>query len=283
MSLKAGHSHDVIELSGWLPSIRIGNALEIPTYYLVISLAFCLGVYWLSARATRARRPRSTAMDAGLAVMIGGFLGARLTHVFYEAPAIYLAEPERVARIWEGGFVWYGGALGAFAAAGALLKLRKQDLGPWLDVFAPIAAAGYSFGRLACLLTGCCFGRVCVLPNGSVFRFPTQAFAVLWEALAVVLLLWIEKRRDAVARRPALAWTSRPGALFAVWVFAHAAGRLMMELYRGDDRGPMIVGQSLSTFVSIALLIATSAVVAGLGRRSGHRSGRGANSRKSGL
>lgn len=269
------HTQDVLELSGFLPVIRLGPAVEVPTYYLVISLAFCSAVIWLSRRAAAAGLPRTTAMDTGLAVMVGGFLGARLTHVLYEAPSLYLAEPERVMRVWEGGFVWYGGALTGAAAGVLFLRLRKWDLAPWLDVFAPIGAAGYAVGRGACLLTGCCFGRVCYFPSGFALRFPTQAFAVVWETAVLAGLIWLEKRRERFDGQAVFGFIRRPGALFAIWISAHALGRILMEAFRDDERGPFLLGLSFSTIVSFVLLIAALIACTALKRLG--------NSKKSGL
>ncbi|MCM2280420.1 MAG: prolipoprotein diacylglyceryl transferase [Bdellovibrionaceae bacterium] len=258
----------VIETSGWWPLLQVpvlqeGDAFAIPTYYLIISFAFCVAVIWLSRRSEAAGLPRTTTMDTAFVVMVAGFLGARGLHILYEAPEIYLAEPQRVWRFWEGGFVWYGGALGGFAAGVGFLKWRGWTLGPWLDVFAPIAAGGYALGRVACLLTGCCHGAVCTLASGTQFRYPTQAFAVVWELSTMCGLLWLEKRRtrQLPAKRPRSQpiWLSNPGLLFAVWVLAHGFGRIVMEMFRGDDRGPTLGGWSLSIILSLLAILAAVA------------------------
>lgn len=233
--------------------IRLGS-IEFPTYFFVISFAFCVAVYWLAHRASQHGLSRKIAIDTGLAVMIGGFIGARLTHILYEAPGMYWAEPVRVLKFWEGGFVWYGGAVAGFLAGAVFLKLSRSTLRVWLDVFAPIAAGGYTLGRVACLLTGCCYGAVCVLSNGFSFRYPTQGLAVVWESFVVLLLLWIEKRRDRFAHHKFFNFVSVPGSLFAVWIFMHATGRLIMEGFRADDRGPALGPLSLSMIISIVLV-----------------------------
>lgn len=237
----------VHDLSGHFPILSFGEDLEIQTYFIVISLVLCLCVLWTVRRTSRLGLGRNAALDIFLVVMIFGFLGARLFHVIFEEPKYYLESPFRIFEIWRGGFVWYGGViLGAFAGV-ATVRYKKLPLRTWLDFFAPIAALGYGLGRIACFLAGCCYGAVCVLSDGSKIRHPTQLYAVAWELAVVVALLRLENR------------SLRPGSVFAAWVVLHSIGRVIMEHFRADPRGPEPLGLSLATWISGILI----AIVAG--------------------
>jgi phosphatidylglycerol:prolipoprotein diacylglycerol transferase len=216
------------------------------TYFLIISLALCLCLIWLVKRADQASLSRNTALDLCLVLMSAGFLGARLLHVVYEAPQHYLASPLRVFEIWRGGFVWYGGLICGALAALAFLRLKREPLGAWLDLFAPVLALGYGLGRIACWLTGCCYGRLCLVA-GVQFRAPTQALAVFWELAVMVALLKLAACRESPRFK---SWLRPPGQIFFVWVVLHAVGRVLMESLRGDDRGATIGGLSLATWLS---------------------------------
>lgn len=78
----------------------------------------------------------------------------------------------------------------------------------------------------------------------------------------MVLLLWVEKKRIAISPhtnpRPTFinSLSQKPGTLFGTWLFLHACGRLIMEHYREDFRGPELSGESLSTWVSLVLIAA---------------------------
>lgn len=227
----------------------------IPTYLFIISLSFSIGVVWVSRRALRGKMDHKFALDLGLAFMIGSMVGARLFHVFYERPDIYLADPIRLFQVWRGGFVYYGGFIGALALCLALLRWRRQPFLPWADLFAPVLSFGYALGRIACFMAGCCFGRECHYPwavhfpegveaPAGVPLHPTQLYASLWEWGVLALLLGLERRSP---RLP-------PGSLFFVWLIGHGAGRIIMEHFRADFRGPEALGLSISTLISLALL-----------------------------
>lgn len=240
--------------SGFWPVIRVSESILFPTYFLISSLAFCICLVWLVRRAEARRLQRNTALDLSLFVMVAGFVGARAFHILFEEPRYYWESPARVWEFWRGGFVWYGGALAAAAAALIFIKRKRLELGTWLDLLAPVGALGYAIGRIACWSTGCCFGDVCTLPSGFSFRYPTQLFAVFWELSVVVLLLWLERLRLA-PRVPM--WLRTSGRIFIVWMLAHSIGRVIMESFRGDPRGPALLGLSISTWISLGLIVAS--------------------------
>ena len=183
--------------------------------------------------------------------MIASLLGARLFHVFYENFEYYQTEPIKILFLWEGGFVYYGGALlAAFAAAIFLYLKSPRNMEAYFDLFAPVMSLSYILGRGACLLTGCCFGQVCDLPWAINGRHPTQAYAMIFELGALILILGLEKvpLRD---RRPRQ--LAQPGAIFYAWLVFHSLGRLIMEHYRDDFRGPAW-GLSISSWISVILI-----------------------------
>ena len=243
--------------SGFLPSITVFG-LVVPVYYVVISLAFSLSLLWLVRRTDERALSRNRALDISLVVMVSGFLGSRLFHIFYEEPAYYWARPALVFDIWSGGFVWYGGAIVAVVMTVLFLRWKQEPLGIWFDLFAPICAFGYAVGRMACVLTGCCYGRVVHLPAflGSVvgmdlLRHPSQLYAVIGELISLTILLKLENFKHGKIRQ-------QPGQLFLVWLVLHSVGRIFMEQFRDDPRGAMPLGFSIATWLSLAILIGSA-------------------------
>ncbi len=251
-------------LSGFLPSFQL-LGMTVPVYFLVTALAFIVAMLMLVKRADSHGLSRNRALDTCLVLMITGFIGSRVFHIVVEEPAYYWARPWLVFDFWRGGFVWYGGALLGAACAVAFLRWKREPVATWLDLFAPVCALGYAVGRMACVLTGCCYGRVTQLPTflgGELIRHPTQSYAVAGELCTLGLLLWLEQRRNQKKLPKALQVLVRePGQLFFVWLTLHAVGRIFMESFRDDPRGPAPLGLSVSTWLSLALLISSAAIL----------------------
>lgn len=223
-------------------------SIQISTYFLVISLACIVCTLWFLRRAEKRDLNRVTAIDLTLVCLVGGFIGARALHVLWEEPAFYQQNPLAVLEIWNGGFVFLGGVLGAWVACTIFCVFRGEPFWFWADVAIPCISLGYALGRLGCFLNGCCYGRFCELPwavamHGGM-RHPTQLYATLWEIAVCVLLLKIEPK------------VRMAGTLFSTWLVLHAMGRVMMEYFRDDPRGPMLHGLSIGTWMSLAFALA---------------------------
>ncbi len=243
-----------------LPLLKLTADWALPTYLLVISLTYCVCIFLVYWRANKLRISVLTALDICLAIMIGGLLGSRLLHIVYEEPRYYLENPLSVFKLWRGGFVFYGGLFGAWLTSWLYLRRKSEEFGRWADFFAPVLSLGYALGRIGCFLNGCCYGKFCAyswavdfhqtgLPLGP--RHPTQLYATGWEFLVFALLIYIEKRWHASK------W-DKPGLFFTLWLGLHSLGRLIMEYFREDDRGPFLLGQSPATWVSAGLIIFTT-------------------------
>ena len=202
--------------------------------------------------------------------MVFGFWTARLWYfalVFPFSPQALLLKEQGYAirfhwpyffHFWQGGFVLYGGFLGAFGAGTLFLIWRKESLGLWADFAAPLISLGHALGRWACFFAGCCYGKVSSLPwafsrsvQDSVHRHPTALYAFIWEMSLFVFLKYMGGKREEIRWRNFL----RPrGNLFLIWVFLHGLGRFWIEMLRADMRGPFFYGISLLAWVSLFLL-----------------------------
>lgn len=235
------------------PFIHLAHGLEIPTFFLVISIVVSVSLIWVSKRAARADLPIHKVLDLSLVLMIAALVGSRLFHVFYENPEYYQNDPKKIFFLWDGGFVFFGGAFLAFFSAWVYFKVtRTENRGEYFDTFAPVLAFAYGFGRIGCFLAGCCYGGVCALPWAVNGRHPTQLYALLWESAALMILLGVEK----VPRTERPIFLRRSGDLFVLWVALHTSGRLLMESYRDDFRGQTFAGLSISTLFCLLLLVA---------------------------
>lgn len=116
----------------------------------------------------------------GFWMMMIGVLGARVFYVvqkWEEFDSI-----GKMFQVTEGGLVIYGGVIGGLVAAVGYCLIHKQHMLAVADLVAPGFLIGLAFGRIGCLLHGCCFGGVCdanlpviYFPHGSI---PYQAQVV---------------------------------------------------------------------------------------------------------
>lgn len=228
------------------PFLQLGP-ITISTYFLIISIAATIGAVWFLRRNSAQDLSRVIAIDFTLVAMISGFIGARLLHVLYEEPEYYRGSILRIFEVWNGGFVFLGGVLGGVAGVYSYCLLRKVPFLMMLDLAVIPLSFAYALGRIACFFNGCCFGRRCELPwamtlNGE-HRHPTQLYASFWEFAVLAILIAMQPRlKDS-------------GRLVGLWLILHSIGRILMESFRDDPRGDMIMGLSLATWMSAAMIV----------------------------
>lgn len=173
-------------------------------------------------------------------------LGARLFHVLYEEPGYYSEQPLRVLEFWQGGFVYYGGLLLSLFGIILFFGVKKRERTFWqtADFLTPYLILGTGLGRVACFVQGCCFGGPWPLAFPPFERHPTQLYLLFWEAFLFYLLTARFKK----------SWR-QPGDLFLSWILLSAFGRLIVEHWRVDFRGQMLLGFSISQIIALALML----------------------------
>lgn len=241
------------------PLIWISDSIFIPTYFLVISLAYCICMLWLVVRADQRDIHRNQLLDVCLLIMVGGFVGSRLFHVIWEMPQYYWENPLDVFKVWQGGFVFYGGVVGAVAPSIYYVRKKNGKLAQWFDLFAPVAPLGYILGRFATLLSGSGYGKPTHLPWAIQYPFgseapagvplhPTPIYAMLWELFVLITVLYFERRAKVDS------YWRKPGRIFLLFIVLHGLGRAGVEQFRGDFRGEDVAMLSISTWISLVLV-----------------------------
>jgi phosphatidylglycerol:prolipoprotein diacylglycerol transferase len=219
-----------------------------PSYFLVISISLSILLLMLSLRVDKFGKDRKIAFDLAIVLMFSGFVGGRLLHVFFEEWDYYRMDPERIFEFWKGGFVYFGGVIGAFIACPIYLKLKKQSFLEWADFFAPLFSLSHALGRIGCLLSGCCYGAYCTLPWAVEGRHPTVLYLIFGEIIIFCFLMIYERNRSLPR-----------GHLFAKWLLLHSIVRLNVEYFRDDFRGaffhvPPFGNLSISQVICLILI-----------------------------
>ena len=190
-----------------LPSFGSIFGEPISAYFGLLLVAFAAATLSLVRWAKRVGVDPQSAIDFGLASVVGGVLGGRLLHVLadgYFWDYVHLcSEPAAVAwritegqcreahAVWDaargvchpaardclawakfynGGLAYYGGLMGGTLAVALLARRDGVPFRKLTDGVAPAVALGLSIGRIGCFLAGCCYGEVTALAVGT--RFP---------------------------------------------------------------------------------------------------------------
>lgn len=118
----------------------------------------------------------------------------------------------------------------------------------------PSVALAQGFGRIGCLLAGCCYGRETnsifsitfqnsdFAPN-HVALIPTQIYSSVLDFLHFGILLYIARHKKG--------WTG--GACYLIF---YSIGRFVLEFFRGDLIRGSVGMLSTSQFISLFILVA---------------------------
>lgn len=156
-----------------------------------------------------------------------------------------------------GGFVYYGGFVGAvigIAIYSAAFKERFLDL---TDVFTSLLPLGQAVGRFGCFFNGCCYGMVYdgflslkyPIAGQFVGVFPTWFFETFFCLLIFFYFQRIKKRKKS-------------GFYTSIYMITYSIFRFFIEYLRGDEiRG---IWGVLSTSQIISILVFISGIVIGI-------------------
>ena len=243
--------------------LRLGP-LELTGYGLMMMVAFLMAGWAIQLELRRRRLDEEFAADIVIAGVVGGLVGAKIWYV--------LLTGEWDALLRRGGFVWYGGFLGA---TGAILLNGWRRRVPWrftAELCAAPLALGYALGRVGCLLVNDDYGIPSSLPWAMKFPHglpptsvanlaamgahfpagtdPLQVVAVhptqIYETVFMLLAFWwMWSRRNH---------THAAGWMFGCYLVLGGLERFLVEFVRAkDDRllGAFTVAQA----TSLALIV----------------------------
>ncbi len=196
--------------------------------------------------------------DIGILVMFCAMIGGRLEYVRTRW-AYFSENPQEIVNVQDGGMVFYGGLVLSLIVVVGYLMWKKAPVLRFLDALAPSVAIGHTFGRLGCLMAGCCYGAPTDLPWGIEFPpgsrapagislHPTQLNEIAFDASQGLLLL---------AYVPL-----RPGRRIALFLLTYPVFRVFNEMLRGDGIRGYVFGGVTNGMMISAMLFAAGAAVA---------------------
>lgn len=158
----------------------------VPGYGFMLMIGFLVSIMWAARRAARSGANPDVVLNCGFVALAAGVIGARGMYVIhywerFKDRGSFIDIAWGIVDVSKGGLEHYGGLLLATVCLVIWLRwFEKVSLRWYMDIIAPSAALGLVFGRLGCLLNGCCWGGLCELPWAMRFPFASNAATQHW-------------------------------------------------------------------------------------------------------
>ncbi len=228
--------------------------LSLRWYGLIMAISIAIAIVLTTILAKKKGIPKEDIIDAAFWAIIGGIIGARLYEIFLEWP-YYIANPERMIRLWEGGLAIHGGIIGGGLALLIFFWNRRKKLWRMESLFLPGLALGQALGRWGNYFNQELFGRPTSLPWGIPIALENrpEAFTAftyfhptfLYESLgnliiAIVLWKYVSKRHF------------QPVWAIAIYVLSYSVLRFSLEFIK-IDRTPIWLGLRWPQIMSLIM------------------------------
>lgn len=195
---------------------------------------------------------------------VGLLIGAKLLFLITSTDFVWYSDKNFWENLWiwavqiaSGGFVFYGGLIGAILGSFVYMRKYKAPYSEMFDMGVSGIPLFHAFGRVGCFLGGCCYGMeyhgpfAVVYPEGSLGGAPAgvELLPVQLIETALNIILWAVL--VIVYRK-----TSRRWFTSGVYFVSYGIMRFTLEFFRGDlIRGHVSV-LSTSQFISFFIVAA---------------------------
>ncbi len=238
--------------------IKIGS-FEIPTYGILVAIAFLVALM-LATRFAKERGLNSEkVVNLGVYCALVGMLGAKVLMILLDKELrTHPAEIFSLATLQSAG-IFFGGLIAAVVFAVFYMRAQNMPVLSTCDLFAPGLALGHGIGRLGCFAAGCCWGKPTSLPWAVTFTradnttgvplniplHPTQLYEALSEAVICVILIWQLQKPH------------REGRVIGLYGLLYGLVRFSVEFLREHDTSNPLGGPcTLEQWISLGLAAA---------------------------
>jgi len=244
---------------------------SLKAYGLFVAIGFLAGISYCLRESRNQGYNQQHILDLGFYIILAAIVGSRLFYVLTNLES-YRHNPLDIFKVWQGGLTFFGGFLLALVVGIVYMKKFNLPVGKTLDLFAPSLAIGEFFGRIGCFFAGCCYGRECSLPWAVTFNnpqslarigvplHPTQLYSAAAALITFLILVFWGKRK------------SFDGQIALLWILVYSAFRGIIEFFRGDPRGYLIMNTfAVSQVISAVLIIISLIMLVTLKRKHSSR------------
>jgi len=189
--------------------------------------------------------------------LLGGIIGSKLLYILIninDIPWDRIGEPEVLAPLIGGGFVFYGGLILAVILVFLGGKIHKIDAWDYISNYAFAIPLAHGFGRIGCFLAGCCYGIpydgsiAVVCPETSIIApsgipmFPVQIVETCCLfVISIVLFLFY--------------WFRKTQFLLPMYFILYGIVRFILEYYRYDAYRGKFLSLYTSQWISIGMVV----------------------------
>nr|WP_296156029.1 prolipoprotein diacylglyceryl transferase [uncultured Blautia sp.] len=218
-------------------------------YGFMIAVGILAAWITIDFRAARQKLDRDCVFYLIIWCLLGGICGAKLLYWITEWKSI-LQNPDFLLDSIADGFVVYGGIIGGILAGWLYCRHKKISFLKYFDLAVPSVALAQGFGRIGCLLAGCCYGsetsgffsitfRTSDFAPNNVALIPTQIYSSILDFIhfGILILIAGHKKSD--------------GQVAAFYLIFYSMGRFILEFFRGDLIRGTVGVLSTSQFISL--------------------------------
>lgn len=238
-----------------------------PVYFygLIIGVGFLCGIAFCARRSRRFGIREDDFYDAMLWLIPCSILGARLYYVAFNLD-YYSRHLDELFAVWNGGLAIYGGVIGGALSVALVCRRKKIPVPAMLDNLCFGLLIGQIIGRWGNFMNREAFGAETEIfcrmgltaPDGTtIYVHPTFLYESLWNLGALLFLLHFErsgKRRF-------------DGHCTALYFLLYGLGRFWIEGLRTDSLMLGGTGIRVSQALSLALVLASGALLLAMRRR----------------
>ncbi|MGB9721240.1 MAG: prolipoprotein diacylglyceryl transferase [bacterium] len=226
------------------------DGFGIPSYGTMLVISFIVALFLVKREAKKHNISPTIIENLAFWLMVGVIIGGRILYVIFHPQEF--KDIISIFEIWNGGMMFFGGFIGAFAAGVIYVKKQKLSLTLLSDIISPSIALGEFFTRIGCFLNGCCFGTPTKLPwavhfpDGSFADaagldcpiHPTQLYSSLFGLLLFFFLQRMLHRKHV------------QGEIFAYFLIFYGGFRFGIDLIRYyENSGNFLINQIISLII----------------------------------
>lgn len=241
-----------------LPTINIFG-FEFATYGICIFVGVLIGIIFAIKYFAKFNNVKTDDVIYCMSyALIGLGIGAKLLYILTNIP--FLIENYKnfdistIEQLFRGGFVFYGGLIGAVIGVFIYAKQFKISFKSLLLTLLPTVPLIHSIGRIGCLLAGCCYGIEYsgfghIVFHNTVFApvntplFPTQILESICNLLIFIVLIITYKKYIGTYKT------------ITLYCILYSVVRFSLEFVRGDLIRGSWLNLSTSQWISIALFL----------------------------